>query len=60
MEFERKLTALKNQNKTSNPTDISNQLDVQKNYFDNFYSWDFRANEWGLLLEGMIKDASST
>ena len=39
---------------------ISNQLDVQKNYFDNFYSWDFRAKEWGLLLEGMIKDASST
>ena len=29
MEFERKLTALKNQNKTSNPTDISNQLDAQ-------------------------------
>ena len=39
---------------------ISNQLDVQKNYFDNFYIWDFRAKEWGLLLEGMIKDESST
>ena len=30
-----------------------NQLDVQKNYFDNFYSWDFRAKEWDLLLKGL-------
>jgi glycosyltransferase involved in cell wall biosynthesis len=30
-----------------------NQLDVQKNYFDNFYSWNFRAKEWDLLLKGL-------
>jgi len=30
-----------------------NQLDVQKNYFDNFYNWTFRAREWDLLLKGL-------
>ena len=30
-----------------------NQLEVQKNYFDNFYSWNFRAKEWDLLLKGL-------
>ena len=39
---------------------IANQLDVQKNYFDNFYSWDFRAKEWELLLQGLTKDGSDT
>ena len=39
---------------------IANQLDVQKNYFDNFYSWDFRAKEWELLLQGLKQDGSDT
>jgi len=34
-----------------------NQLAVQKNYFDNFYSWEFRAKEWELLLQGLADGA---
>ena len=36
----------------------TSQLQVQKNYFDNFYNWEFRAKEWSLLLDGLKKNVA--
>lgn len=38
-----------------NHWDEQNQrkLEFQKLYFDNFYNWDVRANQWNSLLEGL-------
>ena len=35
------------------------QLGVQKNYFDNFYSWKNRAEEWKIFLNGIREDKKS-
>ena len=32
------------------------QLGVQKNYFDNFYAWKNRAEEWKIFLNGIRED----
>ena len=32
------------------------QLGVQKNYFDNFYAWKNRAEEWKIFLNGVRED----
>jgi UDP-glucose:(glucosyl)LPS alpha-1,2-glucosyltransferase len=31
-----------------------NKLNVQKNYFDNFYNWDLRAAQWKSLLSQLV------
>ena len=28
-------------------------LNVQKNYFDIFYNWDLRINQWNSFLKGL-------
>ena len=35
------------------------QLGVQKNYFDNFYAWKNRAEEWKIFLNGVREDKKS-
>jgi glycosyltransferase involved in cell wall biosynthesis len=32
-----------------------NKRNYQKSFFDNFYSWDLRAQQWTLLLEELAK-----
>jgi len=31
------------------------KLNFQKNYVDNFYNWDLRANQWTGLLTGILE-----
>ena len=35
--------------------DINNKLLFQKNWVDNFYNWDLRANEWTGMLQGVLE-----
>jgi len=35
--------------------EIQQRLAVQKNYVDNFYNWDLRAEQWTGMLEGILK-----
>jgi glycosyltransferase involved in cell wall biosynthesis len=39
-----------------NNLDWTKQLTVQKNFFDNFYDWRFRSQEWKVLLEGLSQN----
>jgi hypothetical protein len=33
--------------------DVQNNLDFQKMYFDRFYNWELRGNQWAGFLQGL-------